>query len=1287
MSVFMKVVGRLWVLLVFLPAMLHAQTGMIEGRALDSETKKAIFGAQVQIVQDGNVVKQRLIMDPSGYFSIRGIAPGTYRIRIIPPMAEEPRWERVVVIEPDKVVNLGTIYVRPKGQQLGPVEITGQRVEQTDYTSDRRTISSAEIQAVSTRNAQDLVATAGGVFQRDEGEQVNIRAARGSGSVTYVDGVPFIGRAGFALPKSAIEQVSVLLSGLPAKYGDATGGAVNITTKGFTKVPVYSIELVTSQFLDPYGYNLASGFVSAPLMFTKTEGDQGEREPILGIFASVEYTFQKDPRPVFFAYKIKDSVYQEVTKNPLIRHPERGFIKRVETLGMEAFEPVKARPNVQRHSLSFSNKLTYRYKGTDFLRIDLGVFGSYSWGRDYVHRYSLMNYDRHPYRSILEMGTYLTVYQDFSDRPGGQQQQAGGGEGSGEGVLRNFSYRLVLSYSLRRDKTMDWYHRDRIFDYGYIGRFETYRQPIYAFGQDSATGMFGYVFYGWQDTLTTFEPGGKNPLLEQLTQQFYDLAPEPPRSIWDLYNQPGIVNGERTFSDFVSHSIWFIPGRQYGAISKSSSDRFRVWFNAGFDLFFKESRETEQEKQKFGGLERGRHTIEFGFEYRQDVSRFWQIFAPVLWTYMRQYMNKHLQELNTRDPILIIDGKRYRWSEYQQMPIDERPIFDPLSDTIYYEPYYNARLQEWFDIQVRKKLGLPVDGLDFIQIDTLPPDFFSLDMFTPDELFLSGDNPLVFYYGYDYLGKKLSRKYTFRDFWNARDANGNLYRPVPAFRPVYMAFYVQDKFRFRDLIFNIGLRVDRYDANQKVLKDKYLLLPAKTVSEVPGSMNPNGQHPATVGPDYVVYVDDARNPRMIVGYRKGDRWYDANGNEIKDPGALAALTTTGTIQPYLVDPEITEKDTAFDPSLVFEDYKPAWTIMPRIAFSFPISDVANFFAHYDVLAQRPREAVISSPYYWYFLREIAVDQPLPNPGLRPEKVIDYSVGFRQRLGKFLFMKITGFYREFRDMIQATRVEYAYPITYMTFSNLDFGTAKGLTFSLEMRRLPTLNLMGSITYTLQFAKGTGSNYTSQLGLIRFGEPNLRTIVPLDYDQRHTVSAILDYRIPKGKGPRVKIRGKRVPILSEFGANLYVIAGSGTPFTMLSVPLREAQMGVQQRSGIRGGINQARMPWTLRMDLKLRKDFVLVLKSKKEGEEKSGGRRIRGQVYVNIFNLLNRRNVIRVWRYTGSPVDDGFLSSSLGQEFLAQQAYPDALRDQYMLYVQHPFNFSRPRRIHLGVMFRF
>jgi hypothetical protein len=47
-----------------------------------------------------------------------------------------------------------------------------------------------------------------------------------------------------------------------------------------------------------------------------------------------------------------------------------------------------------------------------------------------------------------------------------------------------------------------------------------------------------------------------------------------------------------------------------------------------------------------------------------------------------------------------------------------------------------------------------------------------------------------------------------------------------------MSGYIQDKFDFKDMKFNVGIRVDRYDANQKVLADKYLFKPAYTKGEM-----------------------------------------------------------------------------------------------------------------------------------------------------------------------------------------------------------------------------------------------------------------------------------------------------------------------------------------------------------------------------------------------------------------------------------------------------------------------
>jgi hypothetical protein len=61
--------------------------------------------------------------------------------------------------------------------------------------------------------------------------QLVMRGAR-TGTVEYiVDGQRMFGTA--EVPSQAIEQVTILSGGIPAEYGDLTGGVIIISTKNF----------------------------------------------------------------------------------------------------------------------------------------------------------------------------------------------------------------------------------------------------------------------------------------------------------------------------------------------------------------------------------------------------------------------------------------------------------------------------------------------------------------------------------------------------------------------------------------------------------------------------------------------------------------------------------------------------------------------------------------------------------------------------------------------------------------------------------------------------------------------------------------------------------------------------------------------------------------------------------------------------------------------------------------------------------------------------------------------
>ena len=160
--------------------------------------------------------------------------------------------------------------------------------------------------------------------------------------------------------------------------------------------------------------------------------------------------------------------------------------------------------------------------------------------------------------------------------------------------------------------------------------------------------------------------------------------------------------------------------------------------------------------------------------------------------------------------------------------------------------------------------------------------------------------------------------------------------------------------------------------------------------------------------------------------------------------------------------------------------------------------------------------------------------------------------------------------------------------------------------------------------MQFADGTGSSASSGQSLVNTGQPNLRTTIPLAFDQRHAISASVDYRYSSGKdynGP--VLFGKN--ILANAGANMVLSAGSGTPYSKQSNITQEAASGINDRSTLEGSLNGSRLPWQFRMNMKINKEFEL-----KWSKNKSSYL----NVYLQIQNLLDAKNIINTYRATGN-----------------------------------------------------
>ena len=1235
-------------------ALAQGNGGTLKGKVIDKETKKPLPFVNVVLFLNGNLITGGQT-DPDGQYTIKPIDPGTYEVQFN-FVGYQTQSQTGIPISAGKI-QFANAELSP-GVEMNTVEIKEYRVPLIDKDGGASggTVTREELEKMPSRDALGLAQTVAGVSSAGTGGGISIRGARTGSTWVYIDGMKV--RGSTSLPKSAIEEVSVITGGIPANIGDATGGVINISLRSASSKYTGGLEAITSGFkigdqakgLDNYGYNLLEGSLSGPILFrTKADGTKGR--PILGFFISANYTDILDGGPTFGGvYRMKEDARQAILANPLRQNVQadgtvNGALYNADFLTANDFEKINTRMNVRNRQANVVAKIDLNASETS--TFTFGGTAALSRGNGFDYGNMLSNWQNNQQNTGVDWRAYAKFAQRFKNAE----------DESGSSNLKNVFYRIQADYSHSFNRSQDAAHGDNLFRYGHVGTFDIYRKPSYTL---NSSGNF-FEQNGWQDVNVNFTPSEYNSDLASITNQFFTLFNTNPFVTEVLNGTDGIITDSQffdpTINDFTSEteqignspyaSITNIQGANGLVNGQQPADTYGLWSHVGAKSNnYSVSNNNQFRISGSGSADIGDHAIEVGFEFEQRKDAGYAI-APIgLWTLARQYANYHNQELNTDDPNYFNNGT-YTYIDYSN-----------LVGTGQFE----------FDYNLRTSLGLDPNGTDFINTDGLSPDFLSVDMFGASDLLNSGNN-VVTYYGYDHRGNMLNRKPSLDDFFSERYILGNesyYTRAIGAFEPVYISGYIMDKFAFDDLIFNVGLRIDRYDANQYVPIDPYVISEAYTAGEVDFE-GFGASRPANIGDDFVVYVDDIRNPTAIQGYRDGDNWYNAQGTLVTDP--FTSIAAGGKINPYLsVDP-----DAALT-SKAFKEYTPAVNFMPRVAFSFPISEEALFFAHYDILTQRPTSSNRFNPVDYLFMENRNV--LLNNPNLRPEKTVDYALGFQQVLSKTSSIKVEAFYRELRDMIQVRRFNGAYPSTYSAFGNLDFGTVKGLTLTYDLRR--TGNLWMKTSYTLQFADGTGSTTQTQLALINAGLPNLRTVSPFNYDQRHRIVTTIDYRYGEGKEYNGPVWfGKQ--IFANTGANLIANLGSGVPYTAQVFP---TPITGELSPTTAGGINSARLPWQFTVDMNFDKNFSLAFGG--EGDKKKAANL---NVYFWVTNLLNTQNVTSVYRFTGTPDDDGYLAAAQYQNVINTQNSPTSFRNYYSMFVNNPYNLGSPRQIRLGVRFDF
>jgi outer membrane receptor protein involved in Fe transport len=1193
-----------------------AQT-TIEGKLTDTNTGETIIFGAVKLYR-GGVFISGAESDLDGNYFFSNVQPGTYDIEV-EYVGYATQRQTNIVIRAGKT-NRADFKLSNDENILKEVQIVDYVVPliEIDNTTQGATVTAEKIRSLPTKNVNAIAATSAGISSRDGGD-ISIRGSRSNETVYFLDGIRVTGNL---IPQSEIEQLQIVTGGIEALYGDVTGGVISLTSKGPSSKVMGSLEAEKS--FDGFGYNLLSANVAGPIY-------KRNNKSIIGYRFSGQYRKVDDNNPsATGVWRAPSDVIDRLEANPLYNNRGTDYASLEQLRTSDLGKPFKARPNDDRTDIDLTGRLDFRLSDA----IDLQVSGNYNDRSDRFtpsSEWALLNWRNNPY-------DYSNTYRGnlrLTHKLGRQSlKEANDGKSTPSAGIKNLFYTLTLGYQKSNSRREDLRHKDNLFNYGYYGVTGGTWEPVFGFVDPTIETDDPYQHLGFREVVGEYTLNENiNPILGK-----YNAI--------DGVNINGLLN-DNTNTGW--SGIYSNVGQVYNNFSKSDNDQYTLNLATGFDFFPASS-------------DKGRHSIQIGFIYEQSTNRSYDINPRILWQLADGLANNHISGIDTS---VVVDTMSVFGPTGLQVENIYRTLITPGADDRFYRSIR----------ELKSTSNNTVTDYDYVNVWDVDPSQLRLDMFSAAELI---NRPgLIDYAGFDHLGNKLASDVKFEDFFTLRDANGKRSFVVAPQSPIYGAAYIQDKFSYKDIIFRLGMRVDYFDANTKVLRDPYALYEIESAKDYYSRVGK--EQPASIADDYSVYVESDESEN-IKAFRKGDQWFQPNGTAVSGgnviyQGGLVYPSYAGKTQNRVLN--IQNPD--FDVNTAFVDYKPQLNFMPRLAFSFPISEDAGFFAHYDVLYQRPPSNSYASPLDYYFFEDISRINPsggaLNNPNLKPVRTVDYEVGFQKKVSSTAAIKVSAYYKEIKDLIQQrVFTNVATPLnTYKMFDNLDFGTVKGFSFSLDRRR--TNNLELNATYTLQFADGSGSDANSSNNINTRGP--IRNLIPLSYDERHRITTVIDYRFPSGKaynGPKIGTFG----IFENLQLTMTNFLVSGQPYTRAQVP---AQFGA---AGFAGSINGARLPWNFISDINITKRIPWTV-------NKTSNKQLNFNVYCRVQNVFDTRNIVGVYTFSNDAYDDGFLQSQFGQaqvsNILRSQRDINAYYDAYSWRLNNPGNFNLPRRIFVGVIVDF
>ena len=264
---------------------------------------------------------------------------------------------------------------------------------------------------------------------------------------------------------------------------------------------------------------------------------------------------------------------------------------------------------------------------------------------------------------------------------------------------------------------------------------------------------------------------------------------------------------------------------------------------------------------------------------------------------------------------------------------------------------------------------------------------------------------------------------------------------------------------------------------------------------------------------------------------------------------------------------------------------------PRIGLAFPISEKGVIHFSYGHFTQIPDFRSL----FWnseYEIRLGALSTEVGNPDLEPERTVSWELGVQQQIASDMAIYATVYFKDIKNLLGQEIIRLKGGQAYARYINRDYGNVRGITIALEKR--PVRFLSVNVDYTYQKAMGNASDpfamFTDNQGTPP--RESEKQVVPLNWDQRHTLNATMIFAKP-----------------DRWGVSFITQVGSGLPYTPTD-PDRSLRIAFE---------NSERKPVTFNVDVMAHYDFRLW--------------GIKSSFFVKAYNLFDIKNEIDVFTDTG------------------------------------------------------